>query len=1149
MFAELNRSLVSSSLREQRTITLAVALIVLFGFTASTPFAHAQITQGEIDGVVKDSAGAVVPHASVVLTNVDQGLRVRTVQTDAGGQFTAPLIPVGTYLVTVDVQGFKTFHVTGLSVHVGAPTVVPVTLQVGSISEQVEVSASSLSVRLDTAAAGTIIDQHETTELPLSSRNFLQLMQIQPGVSTNVPGPDSRGNITTTGAVNTQTFSVNGSPASANGYFLDGADILKRAGQQPVTFASIDFIQEINLQRANYGSEFGGPGAAFVSVQTKSGTARLHGGAYEFYEDKVFNANNYFNNLSGVARPGARQNDYGYFIGGPVYIPKLFSLRSPKTFFSFGQEFLRQEASQSQTISNIPTVAQRSGTFSVPVCTSYSASNVCLTQATQINTIDPTAQEYLKDIVNKLPAPNNPADPQGLITNATGYNNETQTIIRIDRQLTSKLSVFFRYLDDPFHLVVANGFQATSLIPGVATSTMTNGSTNWLGHFTWVLGSSHVVEGGYSTRSNWVTAHAIGYMNKQNSPDIQVQLPYVNMTQQVPQMTINGSSYRVTEPYNERNPVTQIFLNNTNSLGRHTIKAGINIELQLGGSNNGISNQGLFAFAPGTLVAGSTQFAQSFANFLLGKAATFTQSNIDPVGTNKTSIYEGYVQDEYHLSSRISLSLGVRYSYFGTPIGAKLDGSYYTPVLNFDQSAFSPAAAPALTSTGLICTVGPCANGQAPNPNYNSLNGILQGGINSPFGDGGAAVKTDNFAPRFGFTLDVFGDGRTALRGGYGIFYYELVGNQSKIPTIQDPPNSVTATLSNVSFGNPGNGIPSFSSGPQGLQAFDATSRLPYGEQFSLDLQQQLRPGLVFDIGFYGNHAVHVPAAVDINQPQAGAFVTKGIIPCTPQPTCVSTVTSGNTQTLNLIRPFPGYSFITDQLNIFMAKYDSLQTSLEENLKNGTHITLNYTWAKALTNANTPQDNTNIRQDYGQTPLSRRHIFNASVVYPLPFFRAQKAILGHILGGFDLDAIVGYASGQFLTATQGGVDPGGLGLLTGPGGARPDYISNPNNKAPHTLTQWFNTAAFAAVPAGQYRAGTETYSNILSPGYENWDLSVHKNIHFERGVNFQLRAEAFNAFNHTNFVGVGTVFGVSNFGQITSAGPARSMQIGGKLTF
>ena len=247
-----------------------------------------QVLTGEIDGTVRDGTGAVVPNATVTITNTDEGLVERTVKTNTQGQFTVPLLSSGSYSLAVSAEGFQTYTVSGIRVHVGQPSTVPVDLSAGAVSQAVTVTANEISSQLDTAASSTLIDSQQVTGLSLSSRNYLQLLYIQPGISGGIPGPDDRGNITTSGAVNVQTFSVNGNGTATNGYFVDGADTLKRAGQQPVAFPGVDFIQEINLQRASYGPEFGGGGAAFVSVQTKSAGTDFHGGAFGFFRSQIF---------------------------------------------------------------------------------------------------------------------------------------------------------------------------------------------------------------------------------------------------------------------------------------------------------------------------------------------------------------------------------------------------------------------------------------------------------------------------------------------------------------------------------------------------------------------------------------------------------------------------------------------------------------------------------------------------------------------------------------------------------------------------------------------------------------------------------------------------------------------------------------------
>lgn len=1105
---------------------------------------------GEIDGVVKDPTGAVIPDAAVTITNTDQNLVTRTIRSNGKGQFTAPLLAIGHYAVTVEATGFRTTTET-LDVHVGIPVTVNFQLTPGRTAQTVQVTASQLQPQLDTAAAGTLISNEQMTQLSLSSRNFMQMLYLQPGVSGGIPGPDTRGSISTSGKTNVQNFSVSGLPNNSNGYYLDGQDISKRLGQQTIAFPGIDFIQEMNLQRSGYGAQYGGPGSAVVTVETKSGTTAFHGGAYEFFRSQILDANGYFNNLAGVPRPGLRYNDYGYQIGGPVWIPHLMSRTDAKTFFYFGQEFLREEVAVQQNITNIPTAAQRQGIFNAPVCVAYNAAGKCTKSTTDITQFDATAQAYLKDVVDKVPLPNNPNDPQGLIATSEGFNNETQTFIRIDHQFSQKLSVFFRYLDEPSHVLAPNGFLGASAIPGIAVARITNGSTSYLGHATYVINPNNVLDGGYGYRPDWVNTQPIGLMLRSLATDVNPTLPYpVNTAVEVgvPTVTIFGSNYASSGIYTESSPVTQIFLNDTSTVGRHTLQFGINLEYQKSGSNGPGLNGGTFVFSPNALPAGSaaTKFDQAFAQFLTGQVSTFNQASAVLGGAAHSNLYEAYVQDNFHASPRLTLSGGVRYTYNAEPSVGQFRNYPVAPIVNFDPATFNPANVPAIDSNGLICTQKPCAGGATPNPSYDPQNGLILSGRNSPYGSKVVSQPILTFAPRVGFAWDVRGDGRMALRGGYGIYYLQTATNQFKSMEINNFPNYNQTTISQTSFDAPGNGVPVASKSPVPIYAYQPNDAEPYLQSWSLDLQQQLSNTVLFDVGYYGNRALHLgvgmPATEDINQPFPGEYAQKGIIPG-------NNVTAGNSQKLNQIRPYLGYAAISSVQTMFSTNYNSLQVSLQKRAANGTILAANYTFSKSLGNFHIPQNIYNLQSEYGPDGNDRTNIFNASFVYPLPFLRSQQGIVGHLLGGWETTGIISYGSGLFLTAHTIAVDPGGIGLLDGPATGRPDYVSNPNQGARHKLTQWFNTNAFAQVPAGQYRPGNDGVGNILGPGYGNWDLSVFKNLSLPRSVNMQFRAESFNAFNHTNFAGVQTTLGQSNYGQVTDAGPARVMQLAVKLVF
>jgi len=1108
----------------------------------------AQNLTGEIDGIVRDSTGAVIPNAAVTVTNASQNLVVRTLQTNEQGQFVAPALATGEYLVTVKATGFQTATVRQVEVNVNEHTPIQVALPLGNVSQTVLVTtASSVTPDTQSAAAGTLLSGAQVRQLSLSSRNFQQLLALQPGVSGNIPGTVDRGIVTPSGGSSTNALQVSGQRPSQNGFFLDGADILNHGGSKQVSiFPSIDAIQEVGLLRNGYGAQYGGEGSAIVSMQTRSGATAFHGGAFEFFRSQVLDANDYFNNLAGIPRPGLRYSDYGYHLGGPVWIPHIMDRRNPKTFFFFLQEFLREASPSNETLTNIATAAQRQGTFSAPVCIAYNSGGKCTNSTTSITQIDPTAQAYLTDIINKTPLPNSPSDPQGLIASETGFNNGTQTVIRIDHQFNQKLNVFFRYIDDPYHVVAPNGYGGGTAVPGVSPADITDGGTSYMGHATFTMDPNTVFDGGYAYSDSWIVAQPTGLTTYANAPDIRPTLPYLSNLPLVPGLSINGLSYG-SGFYNNPGKYNQIFLNVTHIAGRHTFYFGGAFETETAGNEG--TNTGNFTFSPTPVPAGSkaTQFMQSFANFLQGKVSSFSQPNVGASVLAHHDLYEAYFQDDFHATRRLTLNGGVRYTFMEQPRTEPFAGQKNIPLTNFDPNLYDPAKAPTIGTGGLMCLTAPCPGGATPNSGYNPLNGIIVSGSTSPYGSAISSQPNLNFAPRVGFAWDVRGDGRTSLRGGYGIYYIQTqsasIVNMDQI----NPPYVTTTVIPNAPFGDPGSGIPAGNASPLVVKAQGTDWSTPYSQDWSLDFQQQIANNMVFDLGYYGDRGTYLIGTLDLNQPAAGEYVQKQIIPG-------NQITNGNTVLLNQIRPFLGYGKLLGIEPIFSSNYNSLQTALKKQFSDGSIVDVNYTWSKALTDnvqdtALAPQDTADIPAEYGPTSFNRTQVLTAHFVYHLPFFRGQSGIVHYVLGGWEPTGIISYASGKPVNPSIGGVDPGGLGLLGSAEANRPDAVLDPNNSAPHKLTDWFNTAAFIPVPAGQYRPGNARPGSIVGPGYEHWDLSLFKNFPLPREAVMQFRFESFNAFNHTNFDGVAANVKNSNYGQVTSAGEARVIQLAAKINF
>jgi len=1187
-----------------RLVRSLVGLVVVGLLTSmGGSVAWAQEVAGSISGTVTDPSGAAVSGAAVTLTNTDRGQVVRTVATSGGGTYTASSLPLGTYTVKVSVAGFKTESVTGLVLHANDALTVNRQMTVGSSDQQMTVTADAVQLNFEDATTAGLISGTQVRELVLNNRNYEQLVALQPGVSYGGASDQLYiGTSLPSGTAAVVSFSVNGQRNSANNWTIDGADNVDRGSNLTLlAYPSVDAIAEFKTLRGTYSAEYGRSASSQINVVTRSGTDQLHGSAYEFWRNDKLNANNYFNKLTTIptARPLLRYNDFGFTLGGPVVIPKVYNGRG-KTFFFYSMEFRR--VINYTTVTNlVPTAGERAGDFTnVPlpggttgaaaVCTSANTSTgACLTYGTKITTFSPTAQAYLKDIFANVPLPNTSPtsglDPHTYTYNQRNVYNDTQEFARIDQAIGQKLNVFYRYLHDSLPTTEAGGIFVGGGLPGVqVTNTKAPGTTH-LGHATYTFTPTLLMNAGYAYSSGAILSDPAGLAASANSPDIKPTLPYASPLGNIPSVSFSGFATGIASAgtYRDYNHNHNVFGDVTKVLGSHTFIAGVSFD-HYQKTENALGNgspfpQGSFTFnianptaAQATAAGGAipTSFASTFANFLIGNANSgFTQGSAALTPNLKTNQVEAYVQDNWKALRRLTLNLGVRYSYFPQPYD---DNNILS---NFAPSTYVAANAPTVDSNGFLCKAGTCANANGANsglanPNADALNGIVLGtpgsnGHASPFGNKVGNTDKKNFAPRVGFAMDVFGNGKTAFRGGYGLAYDSSLFGIYEQNEFANPPYLNVPTYTTVNFDNPALGQPAASLTAPVLVASPYNYHTPYVQQFSLDLQQQITPTLSLDVGYVGNLGRHLLGQIDLNQVQPGAFLQANVLP-----TGGKFTTSTIERPLNQIRPYKGYNAINSVQTIFSSNYSSLQVQMKKRFAGKSLLDVNYTWSKALTNnqsdrGTAPQNTYNIAGEYGRSALDRTNIITVNGVWELPWMKDQRGVIGHIVGGWETSGILAINSGLPLTVTMSGGgtlpdgsianDSAGLGIIgSSASSLRPNLVSNPNNAngGPQLKTRlnWFNKLAFTAPLPGSYSVGNEHRGVVEGPGYNRIDLGVFRNFRLYENVNFQLRAEGFNMLNHTNWATVGTsATTASTVSQVTATRDPRIFQLAGKLTF
>ncbi len=1135
----------------QRVLRVAAAV-----FLASAVMLAQDVT-ATIQGAVQDPTGAAVPNAKVTVTNTDRNEAIRTITTDASGNYSAPLLPIGHYSLKVEAQGFKTFTRSGIVLNVNDNLKLNIKLDVGAVSETVEVHEQMAGVDLVTPSSSTTIEGVQVRDLSLATRNYEQLAALMPGVSAAPTDQLYIGVSSPAGTAATIPYSVNGNRNSANNWTVDGADNVDRGSNLTLmTFPSVDSIAEFKVERGLYTADTGRAGGAVINVITRSGTSDFHGDVYEFVRNNAFSANNWINNadrvnvVNGVAQvPALRWNDFGGTIGGPVYIPGHYNKDKNKTFF-----FFSEEARRIHTYTNfnpiLPAQGMLTGNFSAPVCVSYTTS--CQATATQIPTsqINPAAAAYIKDIFSKLPLPsvNTVAAQSAGFFPVQNIYNSRQEIIRLDHTVSDKLSLWGKFENDSIPTVEPGGLFTGAVIPGIAVTNTNAPGRSFVIHAVQTLQPNFLNDMAFNYAQSGIHSTPAGLMNKSLNPDINVAEPFVNTQGIVPEVTFTGgSSLAGYGPYNEYNRSFNGYDNFTWIHGPHTVRFGVSY-YRYNKKENAANQEGVFAFSnlgnPGT---SANNFNQSFANFLLGNVATFTQPSTDITPDLWATQTEAWVQDDYRITSRLTAYLGVRYSYFGQPIDPHglLD--------NFDPALYNPANAPQINpATGNIVP------GTGNNP---SMNGIIVGGKNSPWGRQIANTEWLNFAPRVGLAWDPFGTGKTSVRAGYGIYYDSGLFGTYEQNTFANPPYVQSVTYSNGAFNNITGGTLGVSAAPLTLHATQIPALIPYVQQWSFDVQRQLPSNAVLDIGYFGTKGTHLIGAVDINEAPPGAALAAGLHSANG-----STVfTTADDPRINAVRPYLGFGPITAIESAFNSNYNSLQVSLRKSFGSAGLISFAYTYSKNLTDnwsdrSSAAQNSYNWHEgEYGPAQYDRTHVVTLNYVYTIPFFKNSKGLTRLALAGWELSGIASFYTGSPFTVTTSSVDPAGLGILgASPVSARPDMLCNPNVNAPkgyNGLTgpgqpTWFNTSCFAAVPDGVVRPGNTGRGTVRGPGFANLDASAMKNFLLTESGRWslQLRGEFFNVTNHPNPNGFGSTNNTSTlFGEITSFRAPRIVQLGAKL--
>ena len=1069
---------------------------VMLAYSVTSMSYSQSVDSQQISGTVTDPTGASVLGADVTVTNEATGVS-RTAKSNEAGLYNVLNLPVGTYTVNVTMPGFKKAVLTGVAVDVGGKPSVPVELAIGQVGESVEVKVDAITIQTTTAEIGGIVSGQEATQIQLNGRNYVQLLTLQPGVSQTVASGFA---IFGTYGVNGNSQSVNGIRTDSANFFIDGVDN-KDNGGGGNNFVNIspDSLQQVRNVASSYDARYGGTAGGTVSVGIKSGGRDFHGNVYEFLRNDAIQAVQF--RALGANTPvkaPLKYNDFGYTIGGPIFIPGHFNRNRDKLFFFAAQEYKRLRNSTSTNIA-VPTVAQLNSALAGPTT--------------------PTGRALAATILTTT-------NPSGNYTYLSlGNNNQSEYLVKVDYNINEKNQVSGRFVHDnvlnignPTNFVIYD-----RTIPGLTTS------ANWTHTFNskmvnTAVGSfsGNIINEGGNIRAN---PQFGGKSINRSDYGLNYATLY-NASSVIPQITITGFGNPGVTPRQFDNSQRIYALKDDLSivLGNHSLKTGAYFWRARKNQTAPPQLNGAFTFS-------------SLAALVSGSFANYTEGSNIPQVQARFSQFETYVQDDWTVSRHLTVNAGIRWQYMPPISSWPNNTSFFNP--SYYDATKAAVVSP---TTGLINsnTAAPF-NGlilpgtgfsdrakQVVAPAVYNNPAVLALFHNLPAGLINTSYST--FAPRVGFAYDLNGRQSTVLHGGYGMSYERVEGNYLYNAVSQLP---FTAVASLANSGNVDTlAAVGTSSAPQNISnSGDLNLVPPRIHNYSFGIQHKLLENTEGEINYVGSHSASLTWVKDLNQGAAG---TEQAAPGVAR---------------NALRPFKGYGEIYQYINGAHSNYNSLQARMQTRFSKGGLVTLSYTWSQCLNTGSaynySPQDSNNLAGDYGPCSFNQPKIFVASYVYPLPFWQHEHTWYKEVLGGWQISGLTRIANGlPFNIIQASGVSVAGNLVTTSNVAQRPNLVGNPYA---HNGKQYLNPAAFATPAAGTY--GNLQYDGIKGPLFNNWDAALQKNYPIHEAVNLEFRAEMFNVPNHLSFFNLSTTLGSSNFGQVTSTTDPRTMEFALKINF